>query len=111
MIEVVVNSDTISNIHKRYGGVMGALKSNTIWQYLKEKNIDPQSYEIATENFLKSCAGYCVTTYILGKIPILGPKFLLFPILLFCCYLLKAIFNYRIFFLIVGLMFIFPFPL
>lgn len=71
MIEVVVNSDTISNIHKRYGGVMGALKSNTIWQYLKEKNIDPQSYEIATENFLKSCAGYCVATYILGNFSIL----------------------------------------
>ncbi|EGR27401.1 phosphatidylinositol- -diphosphate 3-kinase, putative [Ichthyophthirius multifiliis] len=66
MIEIVLKSETTSKIHKKFGGVLGAFKANTIWQYLKEKNTDPHSFETATDNFLRSCAGYCVATYILG---------------------------------------------
>ncbi len=33
---------------------------------MKDKNTDPHSFETATDNFLRSCAGYCVATYILG---------------------------------------------
>ncbi len=49
-----------------YGGVLGALKNKNIWEYLKKNNKDPHRFEIATDTFLKSCAGYCVATYILG---------------------------------------------
>ncbi|KAL4490435.1 hypothetical protein ABPG72_002645 [Tetrahymena utriculariae] len=66
MIEIVNNSETTARIHSKYGGVLGAFRNNTIWQYLKDKNMDPHSFEIATDNFLRSCAGYCVATYILG---------------------------------------------
>jgi phosphatidylinositol-4,5-bisphosphate 3-kinase len=45
---------------------MGAFQSRIIWNYLKKKNTEPESFEIATDNFLRSCAGYCVATYILG---------------------------------------------
>jgi phosphatidylinositol-4,5-bisphosphate 3-kinase len=46
--------------------MFGALKENTMWAHLRDKNADPHRFEIATENFLRSCAGYCVATYILG---------------------------------------------
>lgn len=34
--------------------------------YLKKHNKTNQSLENATENFIRSCAGYCVATYVLG---------------------------------------------
>ncbi|CAD8067468.1 unnamed protein product [Paramecium primaurelia] len=65
MIEVVTNSLTIEKIHGD-AGVMGAFQQKTIWNHLKTKNTEPQSFETATDNFLRSCAGYCVATYVLG---------------------------------------------
>lgn len=65
MIEVVTNSRTTEKIHLEQG-LMGAFQSRIIWNYLKKKNTEPESFEIATDNFLRSCAGYCVATYILG---------------------------------------------
>ncbi|CAD8088033.1 unnamed protein product [Paramecium primaurelia] len=65
MIEVVSNSLTIEKIHGQ-GGLMGAFQQKTIWNHLKKKNSEPQSFETATDNFLRSCAGYCVATYVLG---------------------------------------------
>jgi phosphatidylinositol kinase/protein kinase (PI-3 family) len=65
MIEVVSNSETISNIHEKYG-ITGAFNDKTIWEYLRKYNQDPQNFEKATETFLRSCAGYCVATYVLG---------------------------------------------
>ena len=51
----------------KYGGtILGALRSSTICDYLKKYNSDPASYAIATDNFIRSCAGYCVATYVLG---------------------------------------------
>lgn len=63
MIEVVLASETISQIHKD-SGTLGALNKSSIMEYLKKFN--SSNMEQATENFLRSCAGYCVATYILG---------------------------------------------
>ncbi|CAK95176.1 unnamed protein product (macronuclear) [Paramecium tetraurelia] len=65
MIQVVSSSETIEKIHSQLG-LMGAFELKTIWNYLKKKNFDTKSFETATDNFLRSCAGYCVATYILG---------------------------------------------
>jgi len=66
MIEVVLNAETTSKIHKTFGGNFGALKESTIKDYLKKHNPDEKSENNAVENFIRSCAGYCVATYILG---------------------------------------------
>ena len=65
MIEFVENSETTESIHKQ-GGTFGALKQNTIWEFLKKHNPENKNLDAAKENFLKSCAGYCVATYVLG---------------------------------------------
>ena len=66
MIEVVLNAETTSKIHKTYGGNFGALKESTINDYLKANNKIDKDMEKAIDNFIRSCAGYCVATYILG---------------------------------------------
>lgn len=54
---------TISDIHKSSGS-FGALNKSSIMEYLKKHN--KNNMDNAVENFLRSCAGYCVATYILG---------------------------------------------
>jgi len=67
MLEVVTSSDTTSNIQVEFGGgAMGALRLNPIDDYLHQHNKDAKLYERAVENFVRSCAGYCVATYVLG---------------------------------------------
>jgi len=65
MIEVVMDSDTTSGIQLKYGGGMGALRMDPIVLFLKHYN-DGKLYDKAVENFIASCAGYCVATYVLG---------------------------------------------
>ena len=45
---------------------MGAFANDSLLTYLKKYNPTTQALEVATDNFLRSCAGYCVATYILG---------------------------------------------
>jgi phosphatidylinositol-4,5-bisphosphate 3-kinase len=67
MIEVVTNSDTTSGIQLQYGGgAMGALKLDPIDLYLKDHNKGKPLYDKAAQNFICSCAGYCVATFVLG---------------------------------------------
>lgn len=67
MIEVVMNSDTTSGIQLKYGGgAMGALKNDPIDLFIREHNKGKALYEKAVENFIRSCAGYCVATFVLG---------------------------------------------
>lgn len=68
MIEVVRNSDTTSGIQLKYGGsnITSAFKNKTIDSFLQTHNKSPASYEKARENFMPSCAGYCVATFVLG---------------------------------------------
>lgn len=66
MIEIVLNSDTTSGIQLKYGGgAMGALKLDPIDLFLRQYNKDKQ-YDAAVNNFICSCAGYCVATFVLG---------------------------------------------
>jgi len=66
MIEVVADSDTTSGIQLKYGGgAIGALKLDPIDLYLRDHNRG-QDYDTAVDNFVRSCAGYCVATFVLG---------------------------------------------
>lgn len=64
-IEVVTNSSTVADIQDEFGGVLGALKKDPLREYLMMNNPD-EMFMIAIDNFIKSCAGYSVATYILG---------------------------------------------
>lgn len=67
LIEVVLNSDTTSGIQLKYGGgAVGALKMDPLDLFLREHNKLGKDYERAVENFVASCAGYCVATFVLG---------------------------------------------
>lgn len=66
MIEVVVNSDTTANIMSGYGGKLtGAFSYTPIDLYIQEYN-QGDKYKLAVEHFVRSCAGYCVATFVLG---------------------------------------------
>ena len=65
LIEVVMKAETTSRIHWEFGGRFGALQSDTLCQYLETHNIGP-AYQTAVSNFLQSCAGYCVASFVLG---------------------------------------------
>ncbi|KAG1683794.1 Phosphatidylinositol 4,5-bisphosphate 3-kinase catalytic subunit alpha isoform [Nymphon striatum] len=66
MIEVVRNAKTIMGIQKK-GGRMAAFQvdSTQLHKWIKEHNGGPK-YAQAIETFSRSCAGYCVATFILG---------------------------------------------
>jgi phosphatidylinositol-4,5-bisphosphate 3-kinase len=66
MIEMVMKSMTITEIQGTYGGVLGAFKKEPIQEYLKDHNPDNETYESSLENFIRSCAGSCVATFLLG---------------------------------------------
>jgi len=67
MIEVVMNSDTTSGIQLQYGGgAMGALKMDPIDLFLHDHNKGKPLYDKAVQNFICSCAGYCVATFVMG---------------------------------------------
>ena len=110
MLEIVRNSATTAEIHKKYGGAYekeerrslrcvyavlcgvvycacccrvliqvfplrvsvssagttGAFKSNTFSQWIKDNNPDPHSETVAIDKFVRSCAGYCVATFVMG---------------------------------------------
>jgi phosphatidylinositol-4,5-bisphosphate 3-kinase len=68
MIEVVMGSDTTSGIQLKYGGgAIGALKLDPLDLFLRAHNPAPgPAYDRAVDNFLRSCAGYCVATFVLG---------------------------------------------
>ena len=66
MIEVVLNSKTTAEIQKAAGGVTAAFKSTPLANWIHGHNKSDQAYQRAVVNFTKSCAGYCVATYVLG---------------------------------------------
>jgi len=67
MIEVVLNSETTAHIQMQAGGASAALfKSDSIANWIRSHNPADEQYKIAVDNFIRSCAGYCVATYVLG---------------------------------------------
>lgn len=63
MIEVVQNAWTTAAITKK---ATAAFREDPIDIWLRENNKSDQLYKKAVENFMYSCAGYCVATYVLG---------------------------------------------
>jgi len=57
-VEFVPNSSTVQDVLAKY--------SNDIFQYLRQHNAKPAALQRALETFVKSTAGYCVITYLLG---------------------------------------------
>ena len=64
MIEIVPDSDTIEKIQNNQGK-FGAFSSDSIKIYLESHN-NLEEMPKAIDNFVRSCAGYCVASYILG---------------------------------------------
>lgn len=65
MIEMVRNSDTLRKIQAEHG-LTGAFKDRPIAEWLKKHNTSELEYNRSVENFMYSCAGYSVATYLLG---------------------------------------------
>ncbi|XP_022781034.1 phosphatidylinositol 4-phosphate 3-kinase C2 domain-containing subunit beta-like [Stylophora pistillata] len=65
MVEIVKESVTLREIHTELG-LTGSFKDEPIARWIKKYNTGDDSYHQAVENFIASCAGYCVATYVLG---------------------------------------------
>jgi len=66
MLEIVTKSNTISRIQiEEGGGATGALRADPLDIWIKKYN-QGSAYEVAVQNFIRSCAGYCVATFVMG---------------------------------------------
>ena len=66
MIEVVPCAQTVGKIQKEFGGSNAAFSKRPLAHWLWKHNPSPDLYAHAVQNFILSCAGYCVATYVLG---------------------------------------------
>jgi len=66
MLECVMASKTLAGIQTEFGGKTGAFSKHTMNAYLESNNGDEESLSNAVDNFVLTCAGYCVATYVLG---------------------------------------------
>ncbi|KAF1390879.1 hypothetical protein PFLUV_G00062680 [Perca fluviatilis] len=66
MIEIVRDAATIAAVQKNQGGTTGAFRNNALYEWLKSKSPLQEVHYKTSERFVKSCAGYCVATYVLG---------------------------------------------
>ncbi|CAL1536446.1 unnamed protein product [Lymnaea stagnalis] len=66
VIEIVKNAKTITAIQSK-GGALSSIQidSSQLHKWIKDENPEPR-YEHAIELFKRSCAGYCVATFVLG---------------------------------------------
>ncbi len=74
-IEVVTQAETVCKIQMKQAAdksapklrSTAALKKGLVLAWLKSHNPSPEAMKRAQDEFTKSCAGYSVATYILGK--------------------------------------------
>uniref|UniRef100_A0A1I7T9Q9 phosphatidylinositol 3-kinase n=1 Tax=Caenorhabditis tropicalis TaxID=1561998 RepID=A0A1I7T9Q9_9PELO len=65
MGELVLNCATLMEIQKE-DGLRGVLNDEVLRKWLIKHNSDEFAYKEAQENFIRSCAGWCIVTYVLG---------------------------------------------
>ncbi|KAM5180716.1 phosphatidylinositol 4-phosphate 3-kinase C2 domain-containing subunit beta [Mantella aurantiaca] len=65
MVEVIPSAETLRKIQGEHG-VTGSFKERPLADWLQKHNPTEDEYEKAVENFIYSCAGCCVATYVLG---------------------------------------------
>ncbi|EGT40724.1 CBN-PIKI-1 protein [Caenorhabditis brenneri] len=65
MGELVLNCATLLEIQKE-DGLRGVLNDEVLRKWLIKHNSDEFAYKEAQENFIRSCAGWCIVTYVLG---------------------------------------------
>uniref|UniRef100_A0AAQ5ZML0 Phosphatidylinositol-4-phosphate 3-kinase n=1 Tax=Amphiprion ocellaris TaxID=80972 RepID=A0AAQ5ZML0_AMPOC len=65
MVEMIPHADTLRKIQVEHG-VTGSFKDRPLADWLQKHNPTDEQYDKAVENFIYSCAGCCVATYVLG---------------------------------------------
>lgn len=66
MIEIVRNAATIAAVQKNHGGTTAAFRNDALFEWLRSKGPLQEIHYQTVGKFVKSCAGYCVATYVLG---------------------------------------------
>ena len=65
MLQIVTNSETLAKIHKDYGGLSMGFSNKPLKQWMA-KVITKLPETEYVNNFMLSCAAYCVATFVLG---------------------------------------------